>query len=285
MRTLFVGSFMLAPLAALATPTPTALAGDPDTYGGGVVVAWLPQEFVLGGAIPLGVNFAFKGNPFTPVVDGGPFPLFDAVTLSPTRFVMAASSNDNGDGSWSVSFEVQTIDGSAFVLPDTPMQVPTECCGVQPVTDFVIDLGNGYEFPGFPIDGVEIPGDTDVEYLIAVEYYFQRLDGTLNIEFGDTTGPYLRSEGFCFAWGYAVADAVNMNRAGYIATFTPVVDPPPGCPPACPDLDGDCIVGGADLSVLLGAWGTSDPDADVDGDGTVGGADLSIVLGAWGDCE
>ncbi len=286
MRAASIGTGLIAPACLLlAAPAANTFAGGLDTYAGGAVVAWLPEEFVLGGAIPLGANFDFPGNPFVPVFNAGPFPLYDPATLTPTRFVMAAASNDNGDGSWSVSFEILTVDGSAFILPDTPMQVPTKCCGIQDVTDFVIDLGNGYDFPGFPVDGCDIEGDTDAEYLIDVEYYFERLDGTLNVEFGETTGPYLRPEGFCFAWGYAVADAVVMNRAGYIATFTPIVDPPPGCPPKCPDLDGDCVVGGADLSILLGAWGTPNPAADLTGDGTVGGADLSILLGGWGDCK
>lgn len=51
----------------------------------------------------------------------------------------------------------------------------------------------------------------------------------------------------------------------------------------CPaDLDGDGIVGPADLATLLGAWGGS--AADLDGDGVVGPSDLAILLGAWGDC-
>ncbi len=59
--------------------------------------------------------------------------------------------------------------------------------------------------------------------------------------------------------------------------------PPP--PPACPsDLDGDGTVGGADLGILLSAWGTADPAADLNGDGTVGGGDLGLMLGAWGPC-
>ena len=54
----------------------------------------------------------------------------------------------------------------------------------------------------------------------------------------------------------------------------------PDCPP---DFDGNGIVNGADLSALLGAWGT--PARDLDGDGITSGADLSIVLGAWGICR
>ena len=46
------------------------------------------------------------------------------------------------------------------------------------------------------------------------------------------------------------------------------------------DLDGDGVVSGSDLAVLLAAWGTS--DADLNGDGITNGADLAILLAAWG---
>ncbi|MFO0874884.1 MAG: LamG-like jellyroll fold domain-containing protein [Phycisphaerales bacterium] len=47
------------------------------------------------------------------------------------------------------------------------------------------------------------------------------------------------------------------------------------------DLNGDGLVNGADLGILLGAWGTSNPVADLNCDGAVGGGDLGLVLGAW----
>jgi formylglycine-generating enzyme required for sulfatase activity len=49
------------------------------------------------------------------------------------------------------------------------------------------------------------------------------------------------------------------------------------------DIDGDGVVGGGDLAVLLGAWGLcSGCAADIDNDGAVGGSDLSALLGLWG---
>lgn len=61
---------------------------------------------------------------------------------------------------------------------------------------------------------------------------------------------------------------------------------PPGC---LGDLNWDDQLDGADLSILLGSWGTcSEPSgcsADLNGDGVVGGVDLSIVLGFWGPCS
>jgi hypothetical protein len=58
----------------------------------------------------------------------------------------------------------------------------------------------------------------------------------------------------------------------------------PGAPVPCVgDFDGDGDVGGADLAILLGGWGSG--TGDLDGDGTTGGADLAILLGAWGSCS
>jgi hypothetical protein len=59
---------------------------------------------------------------------------------------------------------------------------------------------------------------------------------------------------------------------------------PDGCGEAClGDLDGDSAVGGADLAVLLSAWGQKG-DTDLTGDGTTDGADLASLLSAWGAC-
>ena len=54
-------------------------------------------------------------------------------------------------------------------------------------------------------------------------------------------------------------------------------------PPTAPrgDLNGDSRVDGADIGVLLAAWGQSGGPADLDGDGRVGGADLTVVLTNW----
>jgi endonuclease/exonuclease/phosphatase family metal-dependent hydrolase len=54
--------------------------------------------------------------------------------------------------------------------------------------------------------------------------------------------------------------------------------------PCTTDLNNDGNTDGADLGLLLGAWGTSGPLADINNDGNVDGADLGILLGAWGAC-
>ncbi len=54
----------------------------------------------------------------------------------------------------------------------------------------------------------------------------------------------------------------------------------------CPwDLNGNQVVGPADLLFVLGAWGRNpDHPADFDGDGSVGTSDLIALLGNWGPC-
>ena len=48
-------------------------------------------------------------------------------------------------------------------------------------------------------------------------------------------------------------------------------------------MNGDGTVNGADLGLLLAAWGTD--GGDFNGDGTTNGADLGLLLAAWGtDC-
>ena len=58
-----------------------------------------------------------------------------------------------------------------------------------------------------------------------------------------------------------------------------------GVPDACTesifgDLDGDGIVNGADMGLLLGGFGSAGP-GDLNGDGVVDGADIGLILGAF----
>ncbi len=67
---------------------------------------------------------------------------------------------------------------------------------------------------------------------------------------------------------------------------------PAGCRLSCcpADFNNDGVINGADLGILLGAWGSvvsTNPcqrAPDLNGDGAVNGADLGILLGSWGEC-
>lgn len=47
------------------------------------------------------------------------------------------------------------------------------------------------------------------------------------------------------------------------------------------DFNGDWKVDGADMSILLGSWGSDNMRHDLNGDGVINGGDLSILLGEW----
>lgn len=54
--------------------------------------------------------------------------------------------------------------------------------------------------------------------------------------------------------------------------------------PSLADLNGDGVVNGTDLAIVLGAWGPCQRvpcPADLTGDGAVDGADLAVLLGQW----
>jgi len=89
------------------------------------------------------------------------------------------------------------------------------------------------------------------------------------------------------AW---ILSAVGDGQASYLSTGGDIGSPGIFIVPSTPrdpaDLNGDGVVDGADLGLLLSAWGTCPVDedcpADLNGDGVVDGADLGLLLSAWG---
>lgn len=285
--------------AALATTLSTPLLaaeGNDDLYVGGTAVVLLADSFSPPlGANVLGANLPFPGNPFVPIMDGGPVPLYDATSIlagnpTATNVIMTSSKTFNSDGTISVSCIMQTTDGSPFVTASTPLEVQT-LSGPQQANRFVVDFGNGYANPVFPVNGADGCGEPGNLGIISVDYFHTKLDGTELYETGDAPAAVSEIGGFTFGWGFLINGdtnqdgsndgADNFNRCGFIATFVPIDSNP--CPD-CPDLTGDCLVDGADLAVILAAWGSDDAASDFDGSGTVDGVDLATVLGGWGVC-
>lgn len=69
------------------------------------------------------------------------------------------------------------------------------------------------------------------------------------------------------------------TTAGAIFKIIPATGEVTCTVPVTGDLDGNSVVDAADLSLLLGAWGTA--AGDLNSDATTDAADLSILLGAW----
>ncbi len=51
------------------------------------------------------------------------------------------------------------------------------------------------------------------------------------------------------------------------------------------DLDGDDIIGAADIAALLSEWGAQGGSADLNSDDIVNAADLAMLLSTWGPCN
>ena len=75
------------------------------------------------------------------------------------------------------------------------------------------------------------------------------------------------------------ADPNDLYNTAFNILGTPVGVTPPACPG---DFNLDGFRNGADLAVMLSAWGTA--GGDINGDGTTNGADLAILLSGWGTC-
>jgi 1,4-alpha-glucan branching enzyme len=80
-------------------------------------------------------------------------------------------------------------------------------------------------------------------------------------------------------WDGLPASAL-VNIGPYSAVIFSQGNAPP--PPKPADVNGDGLVNGSDLAIVLGAWGSGNVVADINDDGIVNAADLSALLAAWG---
>ena len=120
---------------------------------------------------------------------------------------------------------------------------------------------HGLEYRWF-LDGAEIPGATDP--LIELASIDDVDEGDqLTIEIVDPT-PMVRDENARSIW---------MTRRVSWTVDAPITPDP--------DLNGDGLVNGADLGIMLAYWGSTGTDGDLNGDGDVDGGDLGLLLIAW----
>ncbi len=84
-----------------------------------------------------------------------------------------------------------------------------------------------------------------------------------------------------FAAGFSSEISYGNADAWYVASLSLCSD---GA--MCPaDLNGDTAVDGADLGLLLAAWGETGGAGDLNCDGAIDNADLGLLLSAWGECS
>lgn len=119
-------------------------------------------------------------------------------------------------------------------------------------------------------------GDLNCDFIVAEE------DLALLCLAVDDPAAHMAAYPGCPLWPAGDLDRDLVIGPGDVAALCAMLDVAPcSCTLAPGDLDGDGHVNGADLGVLLAAWGSSDPIADVNDDGVVDGSDLGIVLSGW----
>lgn len=155
----------------------------------------------------------------------------------------------------------------------------------------LIEDGSNPLFMSFLVDDFDVTVDfyDSTKHIVGIGSYvyggevayLQRMELDLSI---DGEAPVHLDSGWVpfTQWPPVVDLSVSMNGMFCFDIALWIVASPPPNPH---DLDGDGEVDGADLAILLGAWGpcTSEPcaTADFNSDGTVDAADLSLLLGAW----
>lgn len=135
---------------------------------------------------------------------------------------------------------------------------------LDPVTGALADIGVSFDV-GFQGSLGEIIASGDLLFATDRDTIFDGVRGVYSFTIGadgalTQNGPLLDTQG------------IGPNS---IAVWLPR-------PSVFADINGDGIVDGEDLGLLLAGWGGNDTNLDLDGNGVVDGGDLGLLLAAWG---
>jgi hypothetical protein len=152
-----------------------------------------------------------------------------------------------------------------------PSPFPDECAGFGSTVAFrngtlVVGTAQGTEFLADGLVAV---------YRVNAGYGAATLQSIESGPEGSSFGSAVATGGLHSAIG---APSAGASLAGAVFTRSQVPAP------RTPDLNGDGVVSGLDLGMLLGMFRvmSSDSPADLNYDNSVDGADLALLLGAWG---
>lgn len=252
------------PAAALGEPARmTGWDWDPETVTP-FQPAWLPSQVVslgVGGSVTLAFDHEVTDDPANPY--GIDLLVFGNAFCTDPSFPAGVCGSFLAEGG---RIDV-SIDGRAWTT------IPALSADAACPTMGFVDAGPYDSSPGTeptdftrPVDpalGSTLAGLSHGEIVIA----YDGAGGGVGIDLATV--------------GLAAIRFVRIVNDG--SESTPEIDAVADVAPAglLGDLDGDGVVGGADLGLLLAAWGDSGP-ADLDGDGVVGGGDLGLLLAGYG---
>jgi hypothetical protein len=178
-----------------------------------------------------------------------------------------------------VSVQVLRVSNASFstTADANTVTIPMIATVAGPAVDELIAVANfGFstDQATLDIDSVQIPAGP-FSYVSGATTGIGATPGSVRVRFnptGLTPGVYTAN---------ATIQVSDENVPGaaatqIVATLSATIG---GGNPA--DLNGDGLVSGADLGIMLAGWGGPGP-ADLDHNGTVGGSDVGILLGNWG---
>lgn len=185
------------------------------------------------------------------------------------RFLVGFKATDLGDGWWNYEYAVHNYNshrsGGSFRVP-LPAGVEVSEIGFHGVPHH---SGEPYATQPWSasIDGDAIVWRTQ-PYAVNPNANALRWSTLYNFRFNAAAAPM------------EVEAVLGLFRPGDLAAVEVTVLGP-AAPEILGDLNGDGVVNGIDLGILLAAWGAAGGAADLDGNGVVDAADLAILLAAW----
>ena len=284
---------LTSPVGAFDWPSVDALGSFPGT----------PPCQAVGGN-PMSCEMPFQCGvafPWVPIPKNRPFRQFRRnVFVTPSTLIPDQITGVRSISHWQSSvLEDNVVAGLVKLLDDTCPRLPALWEYAIPGVSHELPLPSGItqataqrwrEMPngcgtdvvvGWNADGTELPNGVVWSRCMSGgpwDFCVWTADG---LQF---TTPPLRGAGYNVMQVYEVKDTGEMlvivrdtvsapSAQGYYLAELGLV---------C-DGDGDLLVGAADLSFVLAAWGsTSSMGQDFDHDGIIGASDLAVLLGQWG---
>lgn len=192
------------------------------------------------------------------------------------RFIVGSRAIDNGNGTWRYEYAIQNLNsdrsGGSFTVP-IPAGATVTGVGFKSAPYL---NGEGYTNAPWTASVGASSVTWTCEPNTQANANALRWATLYNFRFTCNAAPASGSA----ALGLWKAPTASSTATSANAT----VQVPSAPPPVVGDLDGDGHVTGADLGLLLTAWGACGTPcpADLDANGQVNGADLGIMLANWG---
>lgn len=244
------------------------------------------------GPLSLAYTFGGSGMRITEWMYQGPSGEFVELTnLSGAPIDMTGwSFDDSGQtpGSFDLSAFGTVAPGESVVFTDSSASGFAAAWSLDPAVKVIGGLGNPNGSNLGRNDEINI-FDSDDNLVDRLTYGDQAFPGTIRTQniSGQACLEFI-GENDVFGWELsALGDIYGSFAASTGERGTPGFYVAPVCSGIVGDLNDDGVVNGADLGILLGAWGPcadcNDCIADLDGDCEVDGADLGALLGAWSE--